>query len=301
MTIFQEKLTDAARRVESRLDDVLHAQAAAGAPARLVAAMRHALLSGGKRFRPFLVLESAALFAVPAAAAIDAAAAIECIHCYSLVHDDLPCMDNDELRRGQPTVWKAYDEWTAVLTGDALQALAFELLSEPDCHKDPSVRAELILSLAKAAGGAGMAGGQALDLWAEHRVPRIDYNADEILALQVMKTGRLINAACDMGAILGKADDSAREALRDYSSALGYAFQISDDLLDAQGSVHLAGKATGKDAAAGKATLVSLLGINAAHQRVADLTDEAVLALKPFAPRPAALIDAALFMLNRRA
>lgn len=297
MPLFSSRLTDAARQVEAHLAACLQREAAHGAHERLIAATRHAVLGGGKRFRPFLVIESAALFGIPSAQAMDAAAAVECIHCYSLVHDDLPSMDNDAVRRGQPTVWKAYDEWTAILAGDGLQALAFELLGQPSAHPDARVRAELVVALARASGFAGMVGGQALDLAAAgDPAPR---DPQQIARLQALKTGALIRAACEMGAILGQAAPDNRAALIRYGNALGAAFQISDDLLDAEGSAEAVGKATGKDAAAGKATLVSLWGIAQARAQLDATVREAVATLAPFGDSAAALVDAAQLMARR--
>lgn len=297
-----QQLLEAAAQTEERLGQWLERSAAQGTPPRLTEAMRHAVLGGGKRFRPFLVIESARLFGVAPSDALDAAAAIEFVHCYSLVHDDMPCMDNDRLRRGRPTVWAAYDEWTATLAGDALQTLAFEVLASPSCHSDAGVRSALVLCLAMAAGAAGMVGGQVLDLEAE----RLDAGgrraagADHVARLQALKTGRLIEAACEMGAILGGAAPSQRAALIAYARALGFAFQISDDLLDAEGGAEVVGKATGKDAAAGKATLVGLMGVSAARTALDDTVNEAVAHLAPFGPGASALMDAARFMGRRK-
>jgi farnesyl diphosphate synthase len=266
---------------------------------RLVDATRHAVLGGGKRFRPFLVLESAALFGVGNEAAFDAAAALECIHCYSLVHDDLPAMDNDEVRRGQPTVWKAYDAWTAILVGDGLQALAFEILSSPAANADPRIRCELVHALALASGNAGMVGGQALDLGAGKLTPNMAQDIAHIAKLQTMKTGRLIRVACEMGAILGSASVEERAALMHYGDCIGFAFQISDDLLDAEGSAADVGKATGKDMAAGKATLVSLTGTGRAREHLDEAIASAIEALQPFGERANILIEAARFMGRR--
>ncbi len=285
--------------VETELDRVLHAECQRGTPERLVNAMRHGVLGGGKRFRPFLLMTSASLFGVAPGEALTAAAAIECIHCYSLIHDDLPAMDNDELRRGRPTVWKAYDEWTAILAGDGLQALAFELLSAPSAHADPAVRAELVHTLAVASGSPGMVGGQALDLEAGSAAKSAPADVAHITRLQGMKTGRLIRAACEMGAIIGRAPAPQRAALKDYGEALGVAFQISDDLLDAEGHAATVGKATGKDAAAGKATLVSLLGIREARARMDQTVSRAIGDLAEFGGRAEALADAARYMGRR--
>jgi farnesyl diphosphate synthase len=268
-------------------------------PARLRDAMRHAVLGGGKRIRPFLVLESAALFGVPQQASLEAACAIECIHCYSLVHDDLPSMDNDEIRRGQPTAWKAYDEWTAILAGDALQTLAFEILASPTTHSDAATRTELIIALARASGAAGMVGGQAIDLEADKLGVPAQPDLAHIRRLQGMKTGALLIFACEAGAILGRASVAEREALRNYGTALGLAFQIADDLLDAEGDPAVVGKATAKDSAAGKATLVSLMGLDAARLRLREVEAEALRALIPFGDRAQGLRDTAQFVVNR--
>lgn len=294
-TVVQQ--ADAAAELELYLDGLMAREAKRGAPDRLVAAMRHAVLGGGKRFRPQLVVNTAFLFGVPSTRALPAAAAIEFIHCYSLVHDDLPSMDNDDMRRGQPTVWKAFDEWTAILAGDALQALAFELLAAPECHESSSVRSSLVAALATASGASGMVGGQVLDLEAEKNA--LSRNAEHIMRLQVMKTGRLIKAACEMGAILGEAVESERKALAVFGDRLGYAFQISDDLLDAEGCAETVGKATGKDAAAGKATLVALLGRDGARRQLDASIDEAVAALESFGGRAEKLIAAARLMGRR--
>ncbi len=268
-------------------------------PDRLRAALSHATLGGGKRFRPFLVVESAALFGLGEEAALETAAALECVHCYSLVHDDLPAMDNDALRRGRPTVWKAFDEWTAILAGDALLTVAFEALSAPATHASPRVRLELVSALAKAAGAAGMVGGQALDLEAERLGEGRMLSVSEILHMQSLKTGALLRFACEAGAILGEAGQEDRAALGRYGAALGRAFQIADDLLDAEGSAETVGKAVSKDAAAGKATLVSLLGIDGAREALQNAEDEAVAALAPFGERASMLIEAARFVARR--
>lgn len=282
--------------------------ARSGAPgARLSAAMRHATLAGGKRLRPFLVIESAALFGVPSHAAMPAAAALECIHCYSLVHDDLPAMDNDDMRRGRPTVHRAYDEATAILAGDGLLTLAFEILAGEAADTDPAVRLALIANLARAAGVAGMIGGQMLDLAAEgrfaegvaHGVP-LDLPADSIIELQAMKTGALLRQACEAGALLGRASPAERTSLDRYARAVGRAFQIADDLLDVEGEAGLVGKAVGKDAAAGKATLVGKLGIEGARAELARLVGEAEAALAGFGSAATLLVEAAYFIADRR-
>lgn len=261
--------------------------------------MRHAALAGGKRVRPFLVIECAALFGVPEADALDAAAALELIHCYSLAHDDLPAMDNDELRRGQPTVWKAYDEWTAILAGDALLTLAFEVLATPSAAVPPEVQAKLVLALARASGAAGMAGGQAFDLAADKLGDPPSPTADHIGRLQAMKTGALITVACEMGALLGRATDAEMAALTTYGRALGLAFQIADDLLDAVGDAAVVGKAVAKDDAAGKATLVSLLGLDTARAELARAEADAITALGIFGTRAGTLRETARFVVQR--
>ena len=269
-------------------------------PARLLDALRHATLGGGKRFRPFLVIESAALFGLSETQALDTAAALECVHCYSLVHDDLPAMDNDAVRRGLPTVWKAFDEWTAILAGDALLTLAFEILSWAETHPDPERRLALVSGLAKAAGGAGMVGGQALDLEAERRPGGVPLSLPEVLHLQSLKTGALIRFACEAGAVLGGATVDQRDALLRYGAHVGLAFQIADDLLDAEGDAATVGKAVSKDAAAGKATLVSLMGLEAARAELRRVEAAAIDALAPFDPKAEALIEAARFVANRK-
>ncbi|MCK0198430.1 polyprenyl synthetase family protein [Ancylobacter sp. 6x-1] len=270
---------------------------------RLAAAMRHAALGGGKRLRPFLVVESAALFGVDREAAMPTAAALECVHCYSLAHDDLPAMDNDDLRRGQPTVHRAYDEATAILAGDALMTLAFELLGQESAHPDPAVRAALVLALARASGANGMVGGQMLDLAAEGRFEeqgRRDLGLADIARLQSLKTGALLAFACEAGARLGGADAAEHEALAAYASAIGRAFQIADDLLDVEGAQETVGKAVGKDAAAGKATFVGLLGVEGARAELARLVGEAETALGRFGARATLLRKAAHFIAERQ-
>src|SRR5215470_6584172 len=272
-------------------------------PQRLIEAMRYGSLAGGKRLRPFLIVAAGQLFGVPRAQALMAGAALECVHCYSLVHDDLPAMDDDALRRGKPTVHKAYDDATAILVGDGLLTFAFDVLSRPEVHPDAAVRIDLVARLARAAGLGGMAGGQMLDLAAEGRFdggkPRL--GESEIATLQWMKTGALIRFACVAGAVLGKASAEQIDALSRYGVALGRAFQIADDLLDVEGDAAAVGKATGKDAAAGKATLVALLGITGARDRLKDLVAEADRALAPFGADAAMLKATARFVAERRA
>jgi farnesyl diphosphate synthase len=263
--------------------------------------MQHAALGGGKRLRPFLLVESAALFGADRAAALTAGCALELVHCYSLVHDDLPAMDNDDLRRGRPTVHKAFDEATAILAGDALLTLAFDAMAREEVHREASVRAALVLELARAAGLGGMAGGQMLDLAAEGRfAPKRALTTQEIETLQAMKTGALIRFACRAGAILGQADAPSLACLDRYGRAVGQAFQIADDLLDLESDAATLGKAAGKDAAAGKATLVTALGPQAAHARLDALVAEAEDALKPFAAKADTLRAAARFVAERK-
>ena len=293
---FAQSLALRAAAVERLLDELLDARPRAGEvrrPERLLSAMRHGVLNGGKRLRPFLVLESAALFSGDGGVALRAAAALECVHCYSLIHDDLPAMDDDDLRRGQPTVHRAFDEATAILAGDGLLTLAFDILA--DGEAPPAVKAELVLGLARAAGLGGMAGGQALDLAAARQAP------DEagIVALQAMKTGALIRYACEAGAIIGGASPDDRARLAEFGSAVGLAFQLADDLLDLTASADAVGKATGKDAAAGKATLASLYGIGWARRQLAGLVAQAEEMLQPWGKRAALLRDAARFVASR--
>ena len=268
-------------------------------PPRLAEAMRHAVIGGGKRFRPFLVIESGAMFGVATEESMPTAAALECLHCYSLVHDDLPAMDNDLLRRGRPTVWAAFDDWTAILAGDALLTLSFEILSDVSAHADPAVRGELVRQLALASGPGGMVGGQALDLAAEKLGEPAVPTLNHIRRLQSMKTGALIRFACEAGAILGRASPEEREAVRAFGGNLGVVFQIADDLLDVEGDAETVGKATAKDAAAGKATQVSLLGIEAAREYLADVSAAALLDLAPFGDRADVLRDALRFAAER--
>jgi farnesyl diphosphate synthase len=270
-------------------------------PERLRLAMQHAALGGGKRLRPFLVIETAALLGCAAPAAVQLAAAVECVHCYSLVHDDLPSMDDDDLRRGRPTVHRAFDEATAILAGDALQTFAFEAAATADL--DPARRVEAVLSLAQASGAAGMVGGQMLDLDAEGRftgagAPR-QLDDAAILHLQALKTGALILGSVELGAIAAGADDTTRASLRRYGRAIGEAFQIADDLLDEEADASVVGKATGKDAARGKATLVSLWGQERARAHLAALVEEAQAALAPFGERAETLRQAAYLIANR--
>ena len=299
---FLKRLDAAAADTEALLETLLAASPAEGElgrPARLIEAMRYASLGGGKRFRPFLVIETASLFGVPRHNALMAGAALECVHCYSLVHDDLPAMDNDELRRGQPTAHRKFDEATAILAGDGLLTFAFDVLSRRETHADPAVRIELVTALARSAGMGGMAGGQMLDLAAEGRFGAQKLGEDEVRLLQAMKTGALIRFACQAGGILAQAESAERLALERYGAAVGEAFQIADDLLDIEGDQALIGKQTGKDAVAGKATFVSVLGVDGAKARLRDLVAAAEAALKPFGSAAAVLIEGARFVAER--
>lgn len=301
---FSTRLDAAASDIDRLLTQLLAdtpAESEIARPARLIEAMRYASLSGGKKLRPFLVIETAALFNVPREQAMMAGAALECVHCYSLVHDDLPAMDNDDLRRGRPTVHKAFDDATAILAGDSLLTFAFDVMSRKETHPDPGVRIELVNALARASGIGGMAGGQMLDLAAEGRfggqLPSFDEQS--IVTLQAMKTGALLRFACIAGGILGGAAQPERQALTRYGEALGTAFQIADDLLDVEGDPETLGKATQKDAATGKATLVGLLGVTAARQRLAERVEEAQQALSIFGERAEILRSAAQFVAER--
>jgi farnesyl diphosphate synthase len=305
-THFTPRLDTVAADLERLLDRLLTALPQEGErlrPARLLESVRYGVLGGGKRLRPFLVVESAHIFAVPREQALMVGAALECVHCYSLVHDDLPAMDNDALRRGRPTVHKAFDEATAILAGDSLLTFAFDLLARPETHPNPAVRIALVSALARAAGFGGMAGGQMLDLAAEGRFSdaRQALSEAEVITLQAMKTGALLRFACIAGALLGEASAKKYAALDRFGGAVGQAFQIADDLLDLEGDAATLGKATGKDAAAGKATLVDVLGPVAAKARLAALVTEAEVALAPFGPDAAVLKAAARFVAERRA
>jgi farnesyl diphosphate synthase len=305
-TKFIARLDAAAADMESLLDRLLSAKPETGEvdrPQRLIESMRYAALGGGKRLRPFLAVETAELFGVPRERALMAGAAVECVHCYSLVHDDLPAMDNDVLRRGRATVHMAFDYATAILAGDGLLTFAFDILSRTATHPDPSVRIELVSALARAAGLGGMAGGQMLDLAAEGRYADgqpLPLTEKEIARLQSMKTGALLRFSCLAGPILAQAGAGERDALHRFGSALGQAFQIADDLLDVEGTTATLGKHAGKDVTAGKATLVATLGPEEAKTRLASLVSEAEDALVPFAENAAVLRAAARFIAERR-
>jgi len=293
---FRDELKAAAAATEAMLDRLL--ADGNGAPKRLVAAMRHGALGGGKRLRPFLLIESARMFGKERDGVVRAATALECVHCYSLVHDDLPAMDDDDLRRGRPTVHKAFDEATAILAGDALLTLAFAILADPETDPDPAVRTELIAGLAAAAGATGMVGGQMLDLAAETQAT---VGEADVRRIQAMKTGALFRYACEAGAILGRAGASERQRLADFGGALGLAFQLADDLIDATGRADTAGKATAKDAGRGKATLVRLHGVDAATAMLDTAVADAVALLAPFGDKARRLAAAARFAGRREA
>jgi farnesyl diphosphate synthase len=267
-------------------------------PKRLMDAMRYSSLGGGKRLRPFLVVESSAVFGVPRDAALLAGAALECIHCYSLIHDDLPAMDNSDLRRGRPTLHKTTDDATAILAGDGLLTLAFDIITRDEVHKDPAVRLSLTRALARAAGIGGMVGGQMLDLAGEGRFG--DREPVDVARLQQMKTGALLRYGCIAGALLGQASPTDYQALDGYGRALGEAFQIADDLLDVEGDAAALGKPAGADAALGKTTFVTQLGIDGAKQRVRDLLAKADEALSAFGARADVLRATAHFVADRK-
>jgi len=264
-------------------------------PERLMAAMRHSSLHGGKRLRPFLVIESAALFGITPQQSVFAGAALECIHCYSLVHDDLPAMDDDELRRGQPTTHIAFDEATAILTGDALLTLAFDILSREGTHKDASIRIELVKLYSRYSGLGGMVGGQMLDLEAETKT----LDASEITLLQSMKTGALLKGACEAGAILGSATETEHNALLQFGNQIGKAFQLADDILDVTSDAKTMGKATGKDADKCKGTLVNLYGLDESRRLLNVYLEDAFEGLEDFGAQANILREAAKFIINR--
>ncbi len=267
-----------------------------GAEETLLASMRYGCLGGGKRLRPLLVLQSAALFDVAEDCALRVAAAIEFIHCYSLIHDDLPAMDDSDLRRGRPTVHKQFDEATAILAGDGLLTLGFEVLADPATHEDPNIRCQLVAALAAAAGPNGMVGGQMLDLMGENKV----LDAAGIARLQRLKTGELISFSCEAGAILGRASPPQRHALKAYAHDLGLAFQMADDILDATGNEEDTGKSVGQDAAAGKSTFVSILGLDQAREQAAMLARQAADHLDIFENRGDVLRQLAQYVVERR-
>ena len=296
--LFQSRLAANASLVENTLKALLGDQLAEGEiarPARLMQAMRHGVLNGGKRLRPFLLIESAALFDGSPAAALRVAAALECVHCYSLIHDDLPAMDNDDLRRGQPTVHRAFGEATAILAGDSLLTMAFDIIADPKTELADHIKLKLVQALSRASGIGGMAGGQALDLEAETGAP------DEagIITLQAMKTGALIRFACEAGAIIAGVSTDDRQRLAEFGSAIGLAFQLADDLLDYTSDAATLGKAAGKDARAGKATLVALHGAAWAQKQLNGLIGQAMEILAPFGAKADVLKEAARFVASR--
>jgi farnesyl diphosphate synthase len=283
-----------AAEVESALDDLL--PPVDGAEARLIEAMRYATLGGGKRLRAFLVMETASLFAVDRRCAARVGAAVEMLHAYSLVHDDLPAMDNDDLRRGKPSTHKAFDDATAILAGDALQTRAFEVLADPDTHSNAEARCELVAALGHAAGARGMVGGQMIDMLAEGET----LTAEQIIRLQALKTGRLIQFSAEAGAILGRAPMPQRHMLAAYGRDLGAAFQIADDLLDAVGTTEETGKTAGKDQAAGKATLVVILGADRARAQAEALAAQAAAHVDSFGSKAGLLSQLASYVATRR-
>ncbi|MGY0570381.1 polyprenyl synthetase family protein [Bradyrhizobium sp. RDM12] len=293
-----DKTADDTEALLGRLlsDDILHDEIAR--PKRLMDAMRYSSLNGGKRLRPFLVVESAAVFAVPREAALLVGAALECIHCYSLIHDDLPAMDNSDLRRGRPTLHKQTDDATAILAGDGLLTIAFDIVTRDEIHRDANVRLLLTRALARCAGIGGMVGGQILDLAGEGRFG--DREPVDVARIQQMKTGALLRYGCIAGAVLGQATKAEYQALDDYGRALGEAFQIADDLLDVEGDAAALGKPSGQDAALGKTTFVTQLGIEGAKQRVRDLLARADSAVSIFGDRAAVLQAAARFVAERK-
>ena len=289
-----EALAATAEAVDAFLDSAL--PRARGPEGRLHEAMRYSTLGGGKRLRPFLVRETARLFDVAPRRSLRTGAAIELIHAYSLIHDDLPAMDDDALRRGQPSCHVAFDEATAILAGDALLTLAFEVLADPETHSDAAVRCELVAGLARASGGLGMVGGQMIDLASE----KLAAGAELISRLERMKTGALIAFSCEAGAILAGASDADRRTLREFGLDVGLAFQIVDDLLDIEGDPAALGKTVGKDVAAGKATFVSTMGVERARREAGALIDGAISRLRPFGADAETLTALARYVLNRR-
>jgi len=292
-TNLRDALTDVSAEMDRLFDTLLTVPD--DPRADLYLAMRHAAIGGGKRLRPLLVFATARLFGVSRTSAARAGLALECIHVYSLIHDDLPSMDDDDLRRGKPTVHKQFDEATAILAGDSLHALAFEVLAEPDTHPDPFVRAELVLDLARAAGPSGMAGGQMMDIEAEKTT--LDLNG--ITRLQALKTGALIASAVEAGAILGRVPVEGRTGLRGYARDIGLAFQIADDLLDHEGDEEKTGKRVGKDQAAGKETFLSLLGVERAREQARMLVTQAIEHLHSFGKEADLLRDIARYIMER--
>lgn len=292
--MIEQELSATAEEIGQVLDRLL--PPVKGPEQRVIAAMRYAVLNGGKRIRPFLAMQSAALFGVPRGQALRAAAAVEMLHCYSLVHDDLPAMDNSDLRRGRPTCHKVYDDATAILAGDGLLTLAFEVLAEAETHPNASVRADLVVALARAGGALGMVGGQMIDLEAENTQLTLDQSAH----LQRLKTGAIFEFSCRAGAILAQADAAKHQALTAYARSFGLAFQVADDLLDYESDAETAGKPVGIDQAAGKATFVTILGLAKARAEAERLAQAAIDALIPFGAAADPLRHMARFVVNRR-
>ncbi len=295
---FQDHFSKTVSLIDVELDRLLTPKLNAGEierPSNLVKAMRHGVLNGGKRLRPFLVIEVGALFGASTNETLLCGCALECLHSYSLVHDDLPAMDDDDLRRGLPTVHKAFDEATAILAGDALLTVAFDILSSPKCHPAADVRCELVSLLARAAGQGGMIGGQVLDIEAETSAP----DAHEIRILQSMKTGALIRFACEAGAVLGGASKEERQNMADFGKTIGLAFQLADDLLDVTSSSEDMGKRVGKDAEQGKGTLVGLYGIEKTRSLLNESLNEAEVLLRPFGDEADILRQTARFVVER--
>jgi farnesyl diphosphate synthase len=296
--LFDHRLRENASVISSQLGQLLSSATLAGEvtrPPRLMAAIRHGVLNGGKRIRPFLLIQSAALFDVSHPGVMHAACALECLHCYSLIHDDLPSMDDDDLRRGQPTVHKAFDEAMAVLAGDALLTFAFDMMSDERISNDATIRATLVQLLARASGQGGMIGGQVLDIAAETK----SLNESEILQLQSMKTGALLRFACEAGAVIAEAPEQHRKALTQFGEIIGQAFQLADDLLDVTSNSEIMGKATGKDEAKGKKTLIDYYGIEGSKTRLGQLIVEANDLLAPFGEKANILRQAAQFIIER--
>jgi farnesyl diphosphate synthase len=287
-------MTETSRLIDQAIDDLLPESDGPHGP--LYRSMRYGCLGGGKRLRPLLVLQSAALFGVAESCAVRVAAAIEFVHCYSLIHDDLPAMDDSDLRRGRPTVHRQFDEATAILAGDALLTLSFEVLADHATHEDPNIRCQLVAAMAAAAGANGMCGGQMLDLLGENTI----LDAAGIARLQRLKTGALISFSCEAGAILGKASSQQRYALKAYAHDLGLAFQMADDILDETGSEDETGKSVGQDAAAGKSTFVSILGLEQAREQAAMLARQAAEHLDIFEERAEILRALAQYVVERR-
>lgn len=292
--LLRQDISDRACVIETTIDTLL--PPTTGGDARLLEAMRYATLGGGKRLRGYLAVTTAGLFDIPQAQAARVAAAVEMLHAYSLVHDDLPAMDDDDMRRGQPSTHRKFDEATAILAGDALQTKAFEILAANATHASADVRIDLISAFAEASGAAGMVGGQMIDMDGEGRALPLE----EVRHLHALKTGCLIRYSAEAGAILGQASPDLRQRLRSYGTRIGAAFQIADDILDTTATAEELGKTAGKDEASGKSTFVALLGIEGARAEAARLTEEAIADLAPFGARADRLRDLACYVIERR-